>query len=937
MNPTLLSRLHAAASLVFKSGAPFPFNKIMPYDALGGERMYHAYEQSTWVNRAIKKIAGPIAAVDLRFTRNGQLLQDDELEAFWRNPGVGLSRADFIEATVSWLKLQGEAFWILDDSWLGSSFGHGGDRREMAPLLMARPDRMHHIVKNGDLAGWEYVDGANRRSLLLPEQVVQMKMWNPYSDWRGLSELRPCRDAAEADFLAGKFNLNLMRNNGDQGVYVIAKNGVPTDTQRQQLIDQIREKREMAQRGVFKPVFLTGDITIEDPKIRVPDGDFNATRLQNRHEIFIAMGVPASMADVKASYSIGSASDWFLLISETCIPTGVKICAAIDEVVRQQRGPGISAALDWDEHPVIQAVRRERADTAQKYFQMGVPMQMLNEYLNLGMAAYPGWERGYLPFNVAPVEGKVLPEGAANWAEPMDDTIALMRGALAVSRGKTPLGLAGGEMTETTETTKRAETTDDRLGTELGQWRELMAQRREMTKAFASRLNRELMKARAEALRRLERDGQGGKPFDLTAFGASLAAALRPVTLSALQTAGEQFFAEVGHTGNFALPRERAGEFLKWREECWGALAERIYGEAEEASEMAPEGGAAEAVRAVFNDLAKNLATGAAADEMGAVYGLARDAAMEQAGIRRKRWLSSGHAETRADHRKANGQTVSSDEMFVVGGESLRHPCDEKGAAANVRNCQCVAVVGAEPHKALEKSAPAAKPNRLVRLIHPEVRIVDARRGIVDYIASDESIDSYREIIRAAGWRFTHFQKNAPFVDSHDYSTIGKCLGKVIDFRVEGSQLIERVQWAVDVPENLLAQIGWRMTEAGYLKAVSVGFFPIKYLTPNSGEAWAAQLRELGLPADAAVRTIYTEQEQVELSCCVVGSNANALAKAYKAGAINDADIETLSHEYSESENVRAAAFPALAARTREQARTEFLEKLQNAMKQGQL
>lgn len=222
----------------------------------------------------------------------------------------------------------------------------------------------------------------------------------------------------------------------------------------------------------------------------------------------------------------------------------------------------------------------------------------------------------------------------------------------------------------------------------------------------------------------------------------------------------------------------------------------------------------------------------------------------------------------------------------------------------------------------------------LIRLLHPEVRIVDARQGIVDYIASDESIDSYHEIIRAGGWRFTNFAKNSPLVDSHDYSSIEKCLGKVIDFRVEGSRLIERVQWAIDVPENKLAQIGWKMTEAGYLKAVSVGFYPVKYLTPNSGEAWTEQLKELGLPGDAAVRTIYTEQEQVELSCCVVGANPNALAKAYQAGAIDEADLRTLSKEFSERENAGAADTPAQAAQAREQARGRFLEKLHEAIKQ---
>jgi hypothetical protein len=225
-------------------------------------------------------------------------------------------------------------------------------------------------------------------------------------------------------------------------------------------------------------------------------------------------------------------------------------------------------------------------------------------------------------------------------------------------------------------------------------------------------------------------------------------------------------------------------------------------------------------------------------------------------------------------------------------------------------------------------------PGFLRRLIHPEVRVVDARNGLVDYIASDETLDSYKEIIRAGGWRFTHFAKNAPLVDSHDYSSIEKCLGRVVDFRVEGSRLIERVQWAIDVPENKLAQIGWKMTVAGYLKAVSVGFFPVKYVTAGSGEEWTRQLKELGLAAEAAVRTIYTEQEQVELSVCVVGSNPNALAKAWQAGAIDQADIETLSREYSQRENGRAADCPAPAAPAREQARRRFLEELQKAMEQ---
>ena len=215
------------------------------------------------------------------------------------------------------------------------------------------------------------------------------------------------------------------------------------------------------------------------------------------------------------------------------------------------------------------------------------------------------------------------------------------------------------------------------------------------------------------------------------------------------------------------------------------------------------------------------------------------------------------------------------------------------------------------------------------RTIHPVIKVLDAAKGLVEYVASDETLDSYREIIRASGWRFTNFQKNAPFVDSHDYSSVEKLLGQVVDFRVAGRQLVETVQWAKDVAENKLAQIGWKMTEAGFLKAVSVGFWPVQWATPSDGGTYAAQLGELKLPADVQPRCIYIEQEQIELSACIIGANPNALAKSYKAGVLTDADIDTLSSATSKRETAGAALDPVVAALAQQRARNEFLTKFQ--------
>jgi hypothetical protein len=230
----------------------------------------------------------------------------------------------------------------------------------------------------------------------------------------------------------------------------------------------------------------------------------------------------------------------------------------------------------------------------------------------------------------------------------------------------------------------------------------------------------------------------------------------------------------------------------------------------------------------------------------------------------------------------------------------------------------------------------------LHRTLHPEVRIVDAAKGLVEYIASDETLDSYREIIRADGWRFTHFKKNAPFVDSHDYWSIDKQLGKVVEFQVDkkGRRLVETVQWAIDagLPEGHLANIGWKMTVAGYLKAVSVGFWPVKMVarwdTDRTG--YDQQLSEMEMttvPDAQKPRVIYLEQEQVELSACIIGANPNALAKAHKAGVLDDASLELLSGEYAKRFSRATAVDDAHAVAQRARQREGFLGKLKSLTK----
>lgn len=184
-----------------------------------------------------------------------------------------------------------------------------------------------------------------------------------------------------------------------------------------------------------------------------------------------------------------------------------------------------------------------------------------------------------------------------------------------------------------------------------------------------------------------------------------------------------------------------------------------------------------------------------------------------------------------------------------------------------------------------------------VRLTLPAVpKVLSLAERTVQYVASSQALDCYREIVRAAGWKFDRFAKNAPFVDSHNYSSVGYLLGAVIGWKVEGDKLMEDVKF---IPEGAspLADFAWKMSETGFLRAVSVGFIPSKVRSRWRDEKDFAQaVVELQLTAEQAAQcsVIHWEQDQTELSAVLIGANPEAVAKAHTAGAVTSEDFAKL-------------------------------------------
>jgi SPP1 gp7 family putative phage head morphogenesis protein len=394
------------------------------------------------------------------------------------------------------------------------------------------------------------------------------------------------------------------------------------------------------------------------------------------------------MADVQASYSIGSASDYFRLIHGTSMPLAGVVADAITRVVRLQTGRDLEPYFDFDEHPTMQQVRGERIDAAQKLWGMGVPMKEINDYLDMGMKPYSGWDLGYLPFSVAPVgEGAEDPAGtAAAEVDPLEATKALF-----LTRSAAPVVHETGCPC------------CDAKGATSREWMAHWQSRQATIKTYKAKFDRHLMSARNAVLGHL---GRGKKSaavefvFDLEEWEAGLQVEMGKAGRDALNKAGRGVFAEIGREDDaWTMPPAKALAYLQKRENFFLNIADSIHkqilGSLEDgfqAGETTDE--LATRIRAEFAGISKQRALRIAMTETSAAYGAARQEAISQSGIKFKRWLTSGNANVRPSHRAAEGQIVPKDEPFIIGGASVMHPGDGSlGAPAEeIINCHCVAV-----------------------------------------------------------------------------------------------------------------------------------------------------------------------------------------------------------------------------------------------------
>lgn len=195
----------------------------------------------------------------------------------------------------------------------------------------------------------------------------------------------------------------------------------------------------------------------------------------------------------------------------------------------------------------------------------------------------------------------------------------------------------------------------------------------------------------------------------------------------------------------------------------------------------------------------------------------------------------------------------------------------------------------------------------------------------LEFVLSDATIDRYGDVVEPDGWDLKSFKKNPIALFGHNSNFP---IGKWSDLRVEAGKLIGRLTLAKRGTSYRLDElIG--LVEQGILRAVSVGFRPLKSEPLNPEKPYGAQR--------------YLKHELLETSLVSVPANPAALSLA-KSMNVSD-EIMTLAFgeqaetrrrdmghgEHADKRQTEAVASPSTKVKTMKTV-SQRLEEAQNKL-----
>jgi HK97 family phage portal protein len=396
-----------------KSSLPLPgdknfFKTLRQIILASGSKVTQPYKESIWVYSCVNTIADNISRVPFRIynkvkgspqqnlSRNE--VTSGELYELFSTPNPLSTFRMLMVATITYLELEGEAFWVLD--------GRKGPDSIPTEIWCLNPSRFQAITdkKTGHLEGWEYrVTPDSDPVILKLDDVLYFRYFNPYDDIKGQSSLSAAQLSIDQDYYASRHNKNFFREGAVMSGIIEYPDELSDDTFNR-LMKQFEDRHKGYQKA-HKIGIIDGGGTWKDIGTRPKDLDFVNLKNIIKSEIFSAFKtneVVLGIFENIQSYE-GSRAAHRAFWQETLIP---KI-SYIEEVVNKRFLNKLGYEGEFD-LGTVEALRDDfnyKVQSAWLLYRMGYPINMINKRLKLGMDDVKWGDIAWMPSSQIPVDG----------------------------------------------------------------------------------------------------------------------------------------------------------------------------------------------------------------------------------------------------------------------------------------------------------------------------------------------------------------------------------------------------------------------------------------------------------------------------------------------------------------------------------------------------
>jgi HK97 family phage portal protein len=613
------------------------------------------YKLSLYVYRCVRTIVQSGSGIPwIVLDKKGEQIPNHPFEMVMKRPNPEMSGQDLNEYLIAHLKLVGNALWqpIIV-------------RGQVAELWPVMPDMVKPIPSKTPgqwLDGYEVTEATGRSYIKPPETFIHFMQFDPGNPYWGIGDLQSAGRTIDTDNEAQDTQKVSMQNRGvPSGIFkytdVLTEEQFEEQNRRIQEIYLEKSKRRA-------PWVLGGGADWQAMGMSPVEMDYVSSRLSNKRDIAAAFGVdPWWLGDKEAS-TYNNVSEARKALYETVVlPLLDDVKSTLNLKIAPMYGD-VTITYDTTNITALRDDYGKKVDQAARLWAMGVPMQQINDKLEMGLDEFDGWDNGYLPFSVAPV-------GSGQPAE---------------------------EVPATDEPVKKKSLDSEEQ--KFTYWKRIDSRRMAYVPLIQKKVIA-LYKQEADAVINAIDNEKSIKasPEDLAdkakraieGLQKAWIALLTATGLTLIEDFGAQTAADIGSV--FSPTTDRVKEWLrKHAAESVTSIASTNLDEVRAVIVKGAEDGLtnrqiATQLREFYEDRSVSKAMRVARTEIASAAGFGQHESAKQGGKDTHKWLSSRDDRVRESHSDIDGEERPLGEEYSNG---LLYPGDPSGEPEEMINCRCV-------------------------------------------------------------------------------------------------------------------------------------------------------------------------------------------------------------------------------------------------------